>query len=80
MTGSPFRGINRKTLGEHVDDFYSTLYKWAEYLINNWHMRNSSRSKYQLEQLFRKMHNISFDEDINLTKTFLNPSRHFTPT
>lgn len=79
MTGNPFKGINRKTLGEHVDDYYSTLYKWAEYLINNWHMRNSSRSKYKLEELFEKMHNFSFDEDINLTESFLRPGKKFTP-
>ncbi len=72
MAGSPFKGINRKTLGEHVDDYYSTLYKWAEYLINNWHMRNSTRSKYNLQDLFKKMSNISWEnEDIDLTKSFL---------
>ena len=75
MTGSPFKGINRKTLGEHVDDYYCTLYKWAEYLINNWHMRNSTRSKYNLQDLFRKMSNISWEtEDIDLTKSFLGKS------
>lgn len=79
MTGSPFKGINRKTLGEHVDNYYSTLYKWAEYLINNWHMRNSTRSHYKLEQLFRKMHDMKFDEEINLTESFLKPGKLFTP-
>ena len=79
MTGNPFRGINRKTLGEGIGDYSSTLYKWAEYLINNWHMRNSLRSTYNLQDLFRKMHNIEFGENIDLTKTFLNPDSLFTP-
>lgn len=79
MTGAPFRGVNRKTLGEGVHDYYSTLYKWAEFLINNWHMRNSHRSKYSLEMLFRKMHDINFNEDIDLTKSFLKPDSLFTP-
>lgn len=80
MTGSPFRGINRKTLGENVDNFYSTLYKWAEFLINNWQMRNSSHSKYQLQQLFRKMSQIEFEEDIDLTTSFLSKQPgDFTP-
>lgn len=78
-TGEPFRGVNRKTLGQHVGDYSSTLYKWAEYTINNWHMRNSMRSKYHLLDLFEKMHNLDFDDDINLTKSFVNPDQRFTP-
>lgn len=68
IPGAPFKGVNRKTLGEHVGDYSSTLYKWAEYLVNNWHMRNSEKSVYSLSELTRKMHDIPFNEEIDLTK------------
>lgn len=73
LPGEGFDGLNRKTLGMAVNDYRSTLYKWAEYPMTNWHMRVSGGSKFRMEYVFKLMHDLSWDEngrglDIDLTK------------
>lgn len=73
LPGEGFNGLNRKTLGMAVDDYRSTLYKWAEYPMTNWHMRVSGGSKFRMEYVFKLMHDLPWDEnnkglDIDLTK------------
>lgn len=85
LPGENFAGDNRKVLGMDMGDYRATLFKYAEYVINNWHMRMSERSKYQLQRLFKKMHDLPFKdengngEEIDLTKSFFKPDMHFTP-
>jgi hypothetical protein len=69
LPGDGFNGLNRKTLGMAVDDYRSTLYKWAEYPMTNWHIRMSGGSKFRMEYVFRLMHDISWDKDLDIDLT-----------
>lgn len=64
------KGTNgtKKTLGVYNSKLGSTLFKWAEFPLTNWMMRNSKRSNISLENVFRRMHNVPFSGDI--TKDF----------
>lgn len=79
LPGENFSGDNRKVLGMDIGDHRATLFKYAEYIINNWHMRTSMRSKYPAIKLFKKMHDIPFKEDIDLTSVFFNKNIRSTP-
>ena len=67
--GQGVRGT-KKTLGTSVVGQNSTLFKWAETPITNEKMRNSLGGKYSLLKLFKKMHSIPFDSQIDLTEDF----------
>ena len=65
----PGRGLSgtKKPLGMHVGDYYQSLYKYAEFEINNWRVRNSIGGEFDLEILMKKMHNMPFGI-VDLTK------------
>lgn len=70
----PGRGIKgtKKTLGVHVSDDNSALFKWAEFELNNDRIRRSRGNKYELFELFKKMHNkYQFGDDVDLTKSYV---------
>lgn len=72
----PGKGIKgtKKPLGVSVSDINSALFKYAEFEINNERIRNSKRGKYDLERVFKKMHNMQFQEEIDLTKDIFGNS------
>jgi len=76
----PGHGINgtKKTFGVDTGENRNTLFKWAEYPITNDAMRMSiklSPSKaFDLLKLFKKMHNLIWSEDIDLTKNLFGKS------
>ena len=55
----PGHGIKgtKKTLGTSTRGYNSALFKWAGFPITNEKMRNSISGKYNLANLFYKMHN-----------------------
>jgi hypothetical protein len=59
-------GANKKTIYHDIEGKYGlpTLLKWAEYEITNEKRRNSHTCS--LENVYRKMHNLSLSKDINL--------------
>lgn len=78
----PGHGIKgtKKTLGTSTRGQNSTLFKWAGFPISNEKMRFSmkltentadGKKAYQLARLFRKMHDIKFGEDIDITRSYL---------
>lgn len=54
----------KKTLGMSVHKNVSSLYKWAEFPITNWKMKNSKGAYFDMENVFKKMHNIPFNLDL----------------
>lgn len=78
----PGHGIKgtKKTLGTSTRGLNSTLFKWAEFPITNEGMRMSHTSKYDLHTIFKKMHDETWSEDIDITRSFTgaiidNPSQ-----
>lgn len=73
----PGHGIHgtKKTLGVSTRGTNSTLFKWAGFPITNEKMRNSLGCKYSLLDLYRKMHDLKWqDPNIDLTKDYMfNP-------
>lgn len=68
----PGRGIKgtKKTLGMFTSDYASTLFKWAEFEITNTKIRNSIGGEFSLFDIMKKMHNIPFNQEINITKDY----------
>lgn len=69
----PGHGIKgtKKTLGTSTRGHNSALFKWAGFPITNEKMRNSISGKYNLANLFYKMHNEQFNQDIDITKNYV---------
>lgn len=69
----PGHGIKgtKKTLGTSTRGHNSVLFKWAGFPITNEKMRNSISGKYNLANLFYKMHNEQFNQDIDITKNYV---------
>lgn len=63
---------NKKTIYHDIESKYGspTLLKWAEYEITNEKRRNSVTLS--LENLYKRMHNLQFSDDLKLTQTFDN--------
>jgi hypothetical protein len=61
----PGHGIQgtKKTLGTSTRGTNSALFKWASFPITNEKMRMSTNAKFNLKNLFRKMHNLPWKED-----------------
>lgn len=73
----PGHGVHgtKKTLGVSTRGHNSVLFKWAAYPITNEKMRNSMNGKFSLLKLYKKMHDRKWDEDIDITKSFLGTSQ-----
>lgn len=70
------RGVfgTKKTLGVHVSDHNSALFKWAEFPLTNARVRNSVGNKYDLRHVIKKMHDkYKWDESIDITQDMFNP-------
>lgn len=69
-------GRNKKTILADMNGVYGLpkLLKWAEYEITNANRRTSWGSDVRLENMFRKMHNLQFNEATKIVydKTFDN--------
>jgi len=79
----PGRGVKgtKKTLGVHVSDDNSALFKWAEFELNNDRIRRSRGNKYELFNLFKKMHSkYTFGDDVDLTKSYIEGESLTNPT
>ena len=63
-----------KTLGTWISDHWSSLAKWAEFPITNAAIRDSKGCKFDLELVFEKMHNFSFDQNTNICSSFIQPN------
>lgn len=65
-------GANKKTIYHDIDARYGLpkLLKWAEYEITNTLRRNSQ--DVSLENMFMKMHNFEFDNNISYSQKFDN--------
>jgi hypothetical protein len=69
---SDFTKVNTlKTLGTWISDYWSALAKWAEFPITNAAIRDSKGCKFDLELVFEKMHNFSFDPNTNICSSFI---------
>ena len=70
----PGHGIDgtKKTFGVSTDKDRSTLFKWAEYPLTNAAILSSMKvnpgKSFNLFKLFKKMHDLKWNEDIDLTK------------
>jgi hypothetical protein len=70
----PVHGIDgtKKTFGVSTDVDRSTLFKWAEYPMTNAAILSSMKvnpgKSFDLFKLFKKMHDLKWDEDVDLTK------------
>ena len=81
----PGRGIRgtKKPLGVSISDGASSLFKYAEFEINNAKIRESRGNKFDLLRVFKKMHDIQFGheengefvpEDIDITRDIFGNS------
>lgn len=82
MPGRGIRGT-KKPLGVAVSNESSALFKYAEFEINNQRIRNSKGNKFDMERVFKKMHDLQFrhvengefiSDDIDLTKDYFGNS------
>ena len=63
-------GFDEKTILGHVDKYFGgqRLLKWAVYALTNERRRLGRNSKISVEDVFRKMHSITFNANLDISK------------